>query len=283
MAFDKNVPLAANQIAADLLAINLNWEILLLNSHVYAADAESIDTYVITLAPAIAAYTTGQVIHFYANTANTGACTLNVNGKGAKSIKKHHDQALSDGDIEATQIVTVVYDGTNFQMQSQSGNAPAKTGANTDITSLSGNITNATLPAFLAISAANQNDIAEGSAVTVVLGTEVFDQGGDFASNTFTAPVTGRYQLSALIYMNSVDSAAVYYTLIIVTSNRSYTFAFPSSMASADFDTFTLSGSILADMDANDTVTVAVYQEASGTVQTDLPSNACWFSGYLAC
>jgi hypothetical protein len=76
----------------------------------YAADGEASDTYVIT---------TGQLFHFKANTANTGACTLNVNGLGAKAIKTKHDQDPANNDIEAGQIVTVIYDGTNFQMQSQ--------------------------------------------------------------------------------------------------------------------------------------------------------------------
>jgi hypothetical protein len=90
----------------------------------YGADAGANDTYVITLVPAISAYATGQVFTFYANTANTGACTLNVNGKGAKTIKKLHDQDLEDGDIEAGSIVQVVYDGTNFQLLTPQATIP---------------------------------------------------------------------------------------------------------------------------------------------------------------
>lgn len=86
------------------------------NKFLYGADAGANDTYAITLVPAISAYATGQVFTFYANTANTGACTLNVNAKGAKTIKKLHDQDLEDGDIEAGSIVQVSYDGTNFQL-----------------------------------------------------------------------------------------------------------------------------------------------------------------------
>jgi hypothetical protein len=44
---------------------------------------------------------------------------LNVNGLGVKAIKKLHDQDIASGDIESGSIVTVVYDGTNFQMTSQ--------------------------------------------------------------------------------------------------------------------------------------------------------------------
>lgn len=94
----------------------------------YAADAEASDTYVITLTSAPLAYVAGQVFAFKANTTNTGAATLNVNSLGAKTIKKEHDVDLANGDIEAGQIVTVVYDGTQFQMQSLLGNAPAAGG-----------------------------------------------------------------------------------------------------------------------------------------------------------
>jgi hypothetical protein len=92
---------------------------------IYAADAEASDTYVITLTPAIASYATGQVFVFKANTANTGAATLNVNGKGAKTIKKLHDQDLETNDIEAGSIVTVVYDGTNMQLQTPQATLPS--------------------------------------------------------------------------------------------------------------------------------------------------------------
>ncbi len=45
-----------------------------------------------------------------------------MNELGAKSIKKHYTQNPETGDIKANQLVTLIYDGTNFQMQSQLGN-----------------------------------------------------------------------------------------------------------------------------------------------------------------
>lgn len=86
----------------------------------YAADAGSTDTYAVTLAPAPTAYFTGMVVKFKANTLNTGAATLNVNALGAKDIKKNYNTALETGDILANQLVSVIYDGTNFQMLSPS-------------------------------------------------------------------------------------------------------------------------------------------------------------------
>lgn len=85
--------------------------------HDYAADAGSTDAYAITITPAITAYATGQVFVFKANTANTGAATLTVSGLTAKTIKKSATLDLATGDIVAGQIVTVIYDGTNMQLQ----------------------------------------------------------------------------------------------------------------------------------------------------------------------
>lgn len=91
---------------------------------VFAADSVGTDAYAITLAPAVTAYVTGQGFTFSAGTANTGAATLNVNALGAKTIKKNHDQDLETGDIESGKIVQVIYDGTNFQMQSVQDSMP---------------------------------------------------------------------------------------------------------------------------------------------------------------
>jgi len=48
--------------------------------------------------------------------ANTTASTINVNGLGAKAIKKNVTSALTAGDIVAGGIYELIYDGTNFQI-----------------------------------------------------------------------------------------------------------------------------------------------------------------------
>lgn len=83
----------------------------------YAVDGGSTDTYVISLDVVPTAYTEGMMISFKANTTNVGACTLNVNGLGAKAIKVDTDVDPANGDIKAGQVVVVIYDGTNFQLQ----------------------------------------------------------------------------------------------------------------------------------------------------------------------
>lgn len=88
----------------------------------FAADGQGDDDYVITLSPVPDALRTGMVFYFSANTANTGACTLNVNGLGAKALKAFHDQDPPDNYIEATSIVHCIYDGTNMQLMSPDNN-----------------------------------------------------------------------------------------------------------------------------------------------------------------
>lgn len=89
------------------------------NSHIYASDGGGDDTYSITVSPAIGSYAAGQMFHFRVATGNTGAATLAVSGLAAKTIKKNVNVDLENGDIQATQIVTVIYDGTNFQLLSR--------------------------------------------------------------------------------------------------------------------------------------------------------------------
>jgi hypothetical protein len=95
---------------------------LVSDTYNYAADAGASDAYVITLSPAPDAYATGMMVVFKANTANTGAASLDVNSLGAKTILKLTDQALTDNCFEAGSFVIVVYDGTNFQLQTPCAN-----------------------------------------------------------------------------------------------------------------------------------------------------------------
>jgi hypothetical protein len=91
-----------------------------LKNLIYAQDGGSSDDYAVSLDPAPVEYVAGMLVAFKANTANTGASTLNVNNLGAKAIKKNGNEDLADGDIKAGQVVVVVYDGTNFQLVSVS-------------------------------------------------------------------------------------------------------------------------------------------------------------------
>ena len=134
-------------------------------------------------------------------------------------------------------------------------------------------------PAFLARPSGAQNNVTEGSGQTVVFGTEVFDQGSDFSSNTFTAPVTGRYQLNTIVYLGALDTDADYTEISILTSNRNYHAIVDPGVFASDPVYWAFTVSVLADMDANDTSTVR-YNQVGGVAQTDIKVDS-FFSGYL--
>jgi len=140
-------------------------------------------------------------------------------------------------------------------------------------------------PAFLAQPASAQNNVPINAVTDVVFGTERFDQNGDFASNTFTAPVTGRYQLNTTIYIQNMDAANSYFDIILSTSNRNYFHTIdPESYEAggADAPYYTATIAVLADMDASDTAKVQIGIPNNGTAQCDIQTSST-FSGFLAC
>tara|TARA_X000001388_G_C2190017_1_gene107154 strand:+ start:19 stop:828 length:810 start_codon:yes stop_codon:yes gene_type:complete len=145
-----------------------------------------------------------------------------------------------------------------------------------------GAVTKPNQPAFHVQPASLQSNIAIDSNVTVVFDTETYDVGSNFASNTFTAPITGKYLLCFSLYLQAIDTAANYYEASINSSNRDY---FPATIdpdfADADFNYFSLTGSSIVDMDANDTAKI-VLRQSQGTAQSDI-NTPSFFSGALIC
>jgi hypothetical protein len=142
-----------------------------------------------------------------------------------------------------------------------------------------GAVTMPNQPAFLVQPASAQSNIAINTVVTVAFGTEIFDQNADFASNTFTAPVTGKYQFSVALYLQGIDTGASSIEFALITSNRTYSVVLDPNF-SADLDYFPFTFSILADMDASDTTTFTINQ-GGGNAQLDITAGK--FSGFLAC
>jgi len=113
-------------------------------------------------------------------------------------------------------------------------------------------------PAFLAgNSSADNSATGDGTTFTVEFDAEVFDQGGDYnnSTDTFTAPVTGRYCLNATVLLNSIAANHTEIRMQIVTSNRKY----ECRMGNDTAKPLNMSLSVLADMDAGvDSATVTV-------------------------
>ena len=144
-----------------------------------------------------------------------------------------------------------------------------------------GHVTKPLQSAFSATRSATQSnlDINAGAAIVIAMATEIFDQNADYntSTSTFTAPVTGKYQLNFYSYMADVDDDFAYLQLDLVTSNRQYNLILENS-GEDGYDNFSIS--VLADMDASDTAVVKI-QGSGGADQLDLTQSG--FSGFLAC
>ena len=142
-----------------------------------------------------------------------------------------------------------------------------------------GHITKPLQSAFQVAKGSGGQQLNVSNDDTVTFNTEVFDQNGDFASNTFTAPVTGKYQLQATVRMDNLVTGVTYFGIGITTSNRSYADIF---VVHTNSNYLSLKVSALADMDANDTAKV-VFNQNGGSAHVDLEEDAArtHFSGYL--
>ena len=83
------------------------------------------------------------------------------------------------------------------------------------------------------------------------------------------------------MYLQQLDAGATTYRVSITTSNRNYIADFDPARFSADVTYWTVDISVLADMDASDTVIIQVLQ-TDGAQQTDI-QNTSSFSGCLIC
>ncbi|MAG97449.1 MAG: flagellar hook-associated protein FlgK [Alphaproteobacteria bacterium] len=83
-----------------------------------AADSGAANAYVLDLSPNVTSLSAGDTFTFRAANANTGASTLVIDALGAVAIQQD-GAALTGAEIGGSAIVTVQYDGTQFQLISR--------------------------------------------------------------------------------------------------------------------------------------------------------------------
>lgn len=91
------------------------------------ADATAVagtgDATTIDFLPNLTSLGAGLVVMYVAEAANTGAMTLAIDGGDAKAVNESSDNsALEANDIRSGSVVLLLYDGTQWQQLSQSGN-----------------------------------------------------------------------------------------------------------------------------------------------------------------
>ena len=137
-----------------------------------------------------------------------------------------------------------------------------------------------------------QNNIAKDGDREFLEGTgsEVYDVNNDLTLSDnvsfspadvryFTAPVTGKYMFTFRTRLDNIETATSYIYLFLRTGNRDYTIAmFDPDAFDSSPAYFAQQGTVIADMDANDTAYPKIHI-AGGSSTTD--SSSYEFSGIL--
>ena len=141
-------------------------------------------------------------------------------------------------------------------------------------------------PCFSAYNSVTDTNVTgDGTLATVDFDTVVIDQNTDFASDTFTAPVAGRYFLSASVTLSGVTASETGSRIDIVTSNRDYNIGYGNVGALQQSGLWQLTSNVIADMDSSDTAVIKVLI-SGGTKVVDVFGTSApgtWFMGYLLC
>jgi len=209
------------------------------------------------------------------------------NGKGVAIYQSDYprlsfrNSSTGDGSSDGVQMYMVSNDYYQFnneigsQIFGTSGTERMKIDAN-------GHVTMPYQSAFHVHKGSTQVNITLNTSTTITFDNENFDNNGDFASSTFTAPVTGKYQLNVSVRVDDVDDVNQYTIINLVTSNRTIQLIHGNSGYDADVNYMSISGSHIVDMDANDTAFVQISLPSSGTNQLDVNAETR-FSGFLVC
>jgi len=134
-------------------------------------------------------------------------------------------------------------------------------------------------PYYLAWGGNQPNSVGTGGYLSVTW-TGRIDTGSNVSSNTFTAPVTGKYLICASVHIENLTTAATAVSAAIVTSNRTYG-NFEYSPGSLDLHTYhTVHQSVVADMDAADTayINCRVADMSSNTADVGSGNGYHWWT-----
>jgi len=172
--------------------------------------------------------------------------------------------------------------GIHYFQVAASGSADAAISFNTAMTiDNDGIVTKPLQPAFNIGKSVVQTGVTENE--TIIWDTEIFDIGSNFASNTFTAPVTGKYLMCAEVRWAGLPADAYYSCIDLVTSNRTY--GYVGMIAHTGFDATqnyqTANFIAVVDMDASDTAYVRAKPPGAGADTANISPDSSFFSGAL--
>lgn len=179
-----------------------------------------------------------------------------------------NSQHIYFGDANANDIGRINYDHSIDDMSFWTNTVERVT------ISSAGEVTTPTQPSFQGRTGTLSNVTGDGTNYTILFPTERFDVGANFASPTYTAPVTGKYLLTISMELRGLTSSHTDMLWHAVTSNLTYSLGRYNPYAISVSGIITANGSVYVDMDAADTMTITV-QVNGGTKVVDI-DEAFW-------
>lgn len=181
------------------------------------------------------------------------------------------------GSTNSSSLLALKYGTADFSLASATGNVI--------VAQDTGEITYPLQPSFYAYLAGNASNVTgDGTAYTIAYDSELYDRNSDFASNTFTAPVTGLYYLYHNTYLFSLGAGHTAAVSQIVTTARSYLTGVynPANMRRSGVNDLTIVSGVLAPMTAGDTATITItISNSTKTVGVGGTATNSFFCGYL--
>lgn len=193
-AADINARMGAVQTAFGLLP---HYDLLHQNRLGYRLGGGTANAVTASSTSAIASYVAGLELTVKLTTTNTGAATINVDGVGAKTIKRADGSALQAGDLTSGQLVKLVYDGTDFRLIGASETAVAAS-ATAAAASAAAAAASATAAATSATNAATSATNAANSATAAAASATAAANSATDAANE-VASISGSLALKAPI------------------------------------------------------------------------------------
>lgn len=213
-------------------------------------------------------------------TSNVKDCVIMAGTSSAISVGSGTTVNLFGCNIESsnanpvTGAGTVVYDSIGFSGTGNSINTTTQTARYSQL----GKYRSLGQPCFLALASIVTNATGDNTNVTVVFDNEIFDQGGNYnGTNTFTAPVTGKYLFNCFMSGEVTSNAWTGYRISFIASNRTLNSVTVDPGELVTGSRVKMPATCILDMDASDTVTV--QYNVQGSTKTLGYRDDSWFSG----
>jgi len=204
----------------------------------------------------------------------TGTASSSTYLRGDNSWATAGGDLSFGGDTFGADKTVGANDAYAFSLET-SGNTAIKMDANGHVTM--------PLQSGFSVTKSTSSQSVSAAYVDVIFNNEIWDTNADWdGTSTFTAPVTGKYLLTGAMRIDSILSQGGSVFGRIGTSNRNYLFGTVTDaddVFNATTTNYQFQQSVVADMDASDTATLAFFSNFATTIYND--AERTYFQGYL--